>query len=92
MAMSTVLVSEKGLPVSWVSTLARSSLRARRRDTAFSRMRERTIGGVLDHEGNAAEAEEMAESMSAWEALWIEAMGAPVAGLIDSKVLSDVAG
>src|SRR5689334_17967583 len=50
---STVLVSEKGLPVSSVSTLAISSFRARRRETALRRMRERMRGGVADQEGKA---------------------------------------
>ena len=90
--MSTVLVSEKGFPVSLVSWVASWSLRARRRVTAFRRMRARTIAGVVDQEWKAVWAEAMAESMSEGAAVWISAMGFAVEGLIEWKVLSDVAG
>jgi len=77
---STVLVSEYALPVSWVSTFAISSFREWRSLTALRRMRERTIGGVWDHDGKAFCADAIAESMSAWEAVWTSARGLAVGG------------
>lgn len=60
-------------------------------ETAFRRMRERTIGGVWDQEGKAFWAEAMAEEMSAGEAEWISASGRDVEGLMEVKVLPEVA-
>lgn len=77
--------------MSRVSTLAISSFRERRRETALRRIRERTMGGVWDHEGKAFCAEEMAESMSAGEAAWTFARGWAVEGSMESKVLPEVA-
>lgn len=61
--MSTVDVSEKALPVSRVSIFASSSFRARSNETAFSKILDLSIGGVLDHVGNADRAAEMAASI-----------------------------
>jgi len=61
--MSTVDVSENDLPVSRVSILASSSFRARRSETALSRILDLSMGGVLDHVGNADRAAEMAASI-----------------------------
>lgn len=86
-----MLVSENALPVSCVSTFAISSFRERRRETALRSMRERTIGGVWDHEGKAACADAMAESMSAGEAVWTSASGLAVEGSTVLKVFPDLA-
>jgi hypothetical protein len=91
--MSTVEVSENGLPVSRVSILASSSFRERSSDTALCSIRARSIGGVLDQEGNAAFADATAESMSEGDEVWIVHVGFPVEGSIDLKVsFEDVEG
>jgi hypothetical protein len=87
---STVEVSEKGLPVSRVSILASSSLRDRRSDTALCNMRARSIGGVLDHEGKADFAEEMAEFIDDCDEALIVQTGFPVEGSTDLKVSEEV--
>ena len=53
-------------------------------------MRERSIGVVLRHEGKASDADEMAESMSWGEEVWIVQVGLAVEGSIDWKVPEDL--
>lgn len=89
MITSTVEVSEKGLPVSSVSILASSSFLARRRATAFRSIRERSMGGVLAHDGNAFWAEEIAASISCCEEVCIVHVGWAVEGSMVWKVLED---
>ena len=84
--MSTVDVSEYGLPVSRVSILASWLVRCRRRVAACWRMRDRVEAGVLDHIGNAVRAELMAASMAEGGDVWIVQMGVLVEGSIDWKV------
>src|SRR5690348_9352581 len=81
--MSTVLVSENGLPVSSVSMRARLSLRERRMDAARSKMRERSMGGLLDHAGKAACAAAMAALMDVGEVVWMVQIAWPVDGSMD---------
>jgi len=44
------------------------------------------MGGVVDQEGKARWAEEMAESMSCGEAVWMSARGVAVEGSMDWNV------
>jgi hypothetical protein len=53
-------------------------------------MRDRSIGGVLDHEGNAAFAAEMAESMDDCDEVWMVHTGLAVDGSTDWKVSDGV--
>jgi hypothetical protein len=54
------------------------------------RIRERSIGGVLDHEGNADFAADMAELIDDCEEVWMVHTGFAVDGSIDWKVPDDV--
>lgn len=47
------------------------------------------MGGVLDHDGNADLADEMAESMDDWDDVWIVQTGLAVEGSIDWNVVED---
>jgi len=64
---STAEVSENALPVSRVSILASSSFRARSNETAFRRILDLSMGGVLDQVGNADRAAEIAASIDDWD-------------------------
>ncbi|KAG9784891.1 hypothetical protein KCU88_g2664, partial [Aureobasidium melanogenum] len=82
-AMSTVDVSENGLPVSSVSIRASSSLRDRRIDAAFSRIRDRSAAGVLAHDLNARFAARTDCSTSLADDVWIVHTGFDVEGSMD---------
>ena len=87
---STVEVSENGLPVSMVSTLASSSLRDLSIDTAWCSIRERSTEGVLDQEGNAALADDIAESIDEGDEVWMVVVALPVEGSTDLNVPDEV--
>jgi len=89
--MSTVEVSEIGLPVSCVSNFASSSLRSRRSATARLRTRERSTGANFAHTRWPRCALSMAAATSLAEDMPTRAMTSPVAGFTSSSQPSPVA-
>jgi len=85
--MSTVEVSEYGLPVDCVSMMASCCVLERRISAALRRMRERSMGGVCDQDGNALVPAWTAASSVDWDDVYILATGCKVDGSIASMTL-----